>query len=321
VNSYLALKRFFLDAQMANFLRGHVGAFEAWGGLPRTLLYDNLKSALLERQGDAIRFHPTLLALAAHDRFEPRPVAVARGNEKGRVERAIRSIREGVFAARTWRDLEDLNGQAKVWCQGQAADRPCPEDRSVSVRTAFAQERPSLLAFPDNPFPTEEQVAVRAGKTPSVRFDRNDYSIPHTYVQRTLSVRASLSDVRVLDGSIVIATHPRHYDVGQQIEDPAHLAALVERKRKARQHRGQDRLAQAVPNSRTLDEALVRAVPHPNAVRLALERRRAQREQPPPLAVALPPDPRLRDLVVRPHALNDYDQLHGQEIAHDDHQP
>jgi transposase len=347
--------RFFLDAQMANFLRGHVGAFEAWGGLPRTLLYDNLKSALLERQGDAIRFHPTLLALAAHDRFEPRPVAVARGNEKGRVERAIRSIREGVFAARTWRDLEDLNGQAKVWCQGQAADRPCPEDRSVSMRTAFAQERPSLLALPDNPFPTEEQVAVRAGKTPSVRFDRNDYSIPHTYVQRTLSVRASLSDVRVLDGSIVIATHPRHYDAGQQIEDPAHLAALVERKRKARQHRGQDRLAQAVPNSRTLlvqaaergenlgsitaalprlldrygaceleaaiDEALARAVPHPNAVRLALERRRAQREQPPPLAVALPPDPRLRDLVVRPHALNDYDQLHGQEIAHDDHQP
>ncbi|HEX8893045.1 MAG TPA: IS21 family transposase [Terriglobales bacterium] len=75
--------RFFLDARMENFLRGHIGAFNTWCGLPRVLLYDNLKSAVLERQGDAIRFHPTLLAFAGHYRFEPRPVAVARGNEKG----------------------------------------------------------------------------------------------------------------------------------------------------------------------------------------------------------------------------------------------
>ena len=339
--------RFFLDAQMANFLRGHVAAFETWGGLPRVLLYDNLKSAVLERQGDAIRFHPTLLALAAHYRFEPRPVAVARGNEKGRVERAIRDIRDAFFAARTWTDLEDLNAQAALWCQGQAADRPCAEDRALSVRAAFEQERPRLLALPETPFPSEEQVAVRAGKTPYVRFDRNDYSIPHTHVQRTLSVRATLHAVRVLDGVEVIATHARSFDAGQQIEDAAHLAVLVERKRQARTHRSQDRLAQAVPNSRTLlvqagergenlgsitaallrlldtygaseleaaiDEALAREVPHPNAVRLALQRRREQRHQPPPVAVTLPPDPRLRELVVRPQALSDYDQLQPHE--------
>jgi len=52
--------RFFLGAHMENFLRGHVGAFAAWGGVPRTLLYDNLKSAVLERQGQAIRFNPVL---------------------------------------------------------------------------------------------------------------------------------------------------------------------------------------------------------------------------------------------------------------------
>ena len=75
--------RFFLDARMENFLRGHTGAFQAWGGrVPRVLLYDNLKSAVLERQAEAIRFHPTLLAFAGHYRYEPRPVAVARGNEK-----------------------------------------------------------------------------------------------------------------------------------------------------------------------------------------------------------------------------------------------
>jgi transposase len=75
--------RFFLDARMENFLRGHVAAFTAWNGCCRVVLYDNLRSAVLERHGDAIRFHPTLLAFAAHYRFEPRPVAVARGNEKG----------------------------------------------------------------------------------------------------------------------------------------------------------------------------------------------------------------------------------------------
>jgi transposase len=77
--------QFFLDARMESFLRGHMAAFQAWNGLPRILLYDNLKSAVLERQGDAIRFHPTLLEFAGHYRYEPRPVAPARGNEKGSV--------------------------------------------------------------------------------------------------------------------------------------------------------------------------------------------------------------------------------------------
>jgi len=74
--------RFFLDARMDSFLRGHTLAFAAFNGCSRVILYDNLKSAVLERQGDAIRFNPGLLALAGHYRFEPRPVAVARGNDK-----------------------------------------------------------------------------------------------------------------------------------------------------------------------------------------------------------------------------------------------
>ena len=152
--------RFFLDARMENFLRGHAAAFEAWQGVPRVLLYDNLKSAVSERRGDAIRFHPTLLGFAGHYRYEPRPVAVARGNEKGRVERAIRYVREAFFAARDFTDLDDLNAQAEAWCNGQAADRRCPEDPARSVREVFAEEAPRLLPLPDNPAPLLEQVAV-----------------------------------------------------------------------------------------------------------------------------------------------------------------
>ncbi len=342
--------RFFLDARMSNFLRGHEAAFQAWGGLPRVLLYDNLKSAVLERQGQAIRFHPTLLAFAAHYRFQPRPVAVARGNEKGRVERAIRYARDNFFPARAWADLDDLNAQAEAWCEGQAMQRPCPEDRSISVHEAFAQEQPLLLALPDNPFPTDEREAVTVGKSPYVRFDLNDYTVPHTHVRRTLTVLASPTEVRILDGGEVIARHGRSYDKDRQVEDPTHLAALVEVKRQARHHRAVDRLFHAAPSSgdllteaaargqnlgsltasllRLLDrygaaelqaaigEALARGVPHPNAVRLSLERRREGRRQDPPLAVALPDDARVKHLVVRPHNLHDYDQLHTQ--THDD---
>lgn len=147
--------RFYLNAARDAFVTGHVEAFTAWNGLPRTLLHDNLKSAVLERNGSAIRFNPHLLELAAHYRFEPRPVAVARGNEKGRVERAIRYIRTSFFAGREWADLEDLNAQADEWCAGIAADRACPEDNSMSVREAFERERAHLLELPGNPWPAE----------------------------------------------------------------------------------------------------------------------------------------------------------------------
>ena len=229
-----------------------VGAFTAWNGCPRVLLYDNLKSAVLERQGDAIRFHPALIAFAAHYRYDPRPVAVARGNEKGRVERAIRYVRDNFFPARKFADLDDLNVQAEAWSRGLAADRRCPGQDTLSVREAFAAEAPKLLALPDNPYPLIERVAVKAGKTPYVRFDLNDYSIPHTKVQRLLTVLADPNEVRIVDGALVLACHRRSYDKGAQIEDATHVQALVEHKRAARRHRGTDQLAKVAPESQTL---------------------------------------------------------------------
>jgi transposase len=335
--------RFYLDARMENFLRGHVAAFEAWGGVPRIALYDNLKSAVLERQGNAIRFNPTLLALAGHYRFEPRPVALARGNEKGRVERAIRYVRDAFFAARTFTDLEDLNAQADAWTSGPASERRCPEDEKLTVKAAFDQEKEGLLALPPTAFATDEVKAVSAGKTPYVRFDLNDYSVHHAYVQRALTVIADPRQVRIIDGAEVIATHPRSYDRGQQIEIPAHIDALVEHKHKASAHRTTDRLVQAIPQSRELlrqaaqrgeplgritrtlldlldryggaqleaaiGEALAREVPHPNAVRLALERQRQKQHSPPPVGVTLPDHLKRRDVTVRAHPLAGYDQL------------
>jgi transposase len=271
--------RFFPDAGMENFLRGHAAAFEAWQGVPRVLLYDNLKSAVLERRGDAIRLHPALLGFAGHYRYDPRPVAVARGNEKGRVERAIRYVRDRFFAARDFTSVDDLNAQAEAWCNGPAADRRCPEDPGRSVREVFAEEAPRLLPLPDNPAPLLERVAVTAGKTSYVRFDLNDYTVLHTDVRRVLTVLADPREVRVVDDGTVLACHRRSYGRGAQIEQAGHV------------------------------QALERGVPHPNAVRLALARRREQCGEAPPIGVVLPSHVQARDAPVQPHALETYDQL------------
>jgi transposase len=335
--------RFYLSATMASFLDGHVQAFIFFNAVPRTLLYDNLRTAVLERIGDAIRFHPTMLELAAWYHFQPRPVAVARGNEKGRVERSIRFVRERFFAARRFADVADLNAQALTWCATEAAERPCPEDRTRSVRACFEQEQPRLLALPDEPFPCQERVLVRAGKTPYVRFDLNDYSIPHTHVRRSLEILATLDSVRILDRGELIARHPRSYDRDAQIEDPAHIQALLDHKRSGRAHRAIDRLHHAAPSAarffalaaergvhlgsltRGLIElldtygaaalegafaaALAEDAAHLPAVRHLIDQQHARRGASPPIPVTLPNDPRVRALTVRPHPLTAYEQL------------
>ncbi len=343
--------RFFLSAAMPSFLRGHVEAFAFFGGIARVLLYDNLKSAVLERVGDAIHFHPTILALSAHYRFEARPVAPARGNEKGRVERSIRYVRDSFFAAREWHDLDDLNAKAMAWCTGLAADRRFHEDASRRVADAFKEEQSRLLPLPQEPFPCDERIEVHVGKTPYVRFDLNDYSIPHDHARRTLVVVASPDTVRILDGMDVIATHPRSWDRGQQIEDLSHVQELIDRKAHARLSRGLDRLARAVPSATPLlaraaerganlgnitarllavldavpaaelegavVEALARDTPSVGAVRQILDRRRAERGQPPAVLSRFTTHPHAANVVVQPHSLASYDQL-GKDSSDDD---
>jgi hypothetical protein len=270
-------------------------------------------------------------------------VAVARGNEKGRVERAIRFVRDRFFAARSFTDIADLNAQALRWCQEEASARPCPEDRTRSVLECFEEERPRLLSLPDNPFPCEERTVVRVHKTPYARFDLNDYSVPHIHVRRTLEIRATEDTVRILDADVVIAAHRRSFDRGQQIEDAPHIQSLVDHKRAARGHRAMDRLHHAVPTAAkffaaaalrgvhlgaltrglidlldthgaaALDAAFIAALAEDSAylggVRHFVDQHRAQRGQLPPIPVHLPDDPRVRALTVRPHNLADYEQL------------
>jgi len=226
---------------------------------------------------------------------------------------------------------------------GPADERPCPQDKTLTVGQAFVQEVPRLLALPTNPYPVEERVVVKVGKAPYVRFDLNDYSVPHTQVRKALTVLADAKTVRILDAQVVVASHARSYDKAQQIETESHITDLVDRKAQAHAQRGMGRLRQAVPASvelltqagargenlgsitaallRLVDRysarevqaavltALTRKVPHPHAVRLALEAQREARQVPAPVAVQLSGPVRLRDTVIHAHPLASYDQL------------
>jgi transposase len=336
--------RFYLDQTTESFFRGHVAAFGAFAGVPRTILYDNLKSAVLEREGDLVRFHPRILDLAGHYHFAPKPCAVARGNEKGRVERRVRDLREAFFAARPFHSIEDLNAQLDAWLERVQRGRPVPSDPDRRlVRDALVEERLRLLPLPEHPAPTDLVRPVNSGKTPYVRFDRNDYSIPHTHVRKTLLIVASDTLVRVTDGPLEIARHVRSYDAGQQIEDERHLAALTTEKRKAREHRGRNRLFAVCPAAKAFlgeialhgghlggtTSRLLRLLDQYGAVALdiairgahergafraesvahVLDQRRRAAGDKPAIIPAVSDDPRVRDQFVQPHRLDEYDNL------------
>ncbi|HEV8486621.1 MAG TPA: IS21 family transposase [Blastocatellia bacterium] len=334
---------FFFDQKLESFLRGHVHAFEDWSGLPRILLYDNLRSAVLERRGDAIHFHPRLLDLCAHYHFAARPCQVRAGNQKGRVERVIRYIRESFFAARPFTTLEDFNRQALAWRDREAHRRPWPDDDHQTVEEAFQKEKPRLLPLPLHRFETDLLVPVRSGKTIYIRFDLNDYSIPPDAGRRPLTLAASESMVRILDGSKEVARHRRSYDRHQLVLDPAHQEALLEEKRKAVGSTPGGRLAQAVPESEALldaafargesarrqttqllglldlygatelraavHEALERKTPRASSVAFILSKRRRSTGRLVPPPVDLSHRPELEDLSVTPHNLVTYDDL------------
>ena len=208
---------FTLDQTLESFLRGHVEAFDALGGTARTLVYDNLRSAVLDRRGAAVQFHPRLLELAGHYHFAPRPCTPGRGNEKGKIERQIQYLRHAFFAARPFRDLDDLNAQFRRWRDDVAHQRRHPEQPDRTVAEVWADEKPRLLPLPAHPFETELVRVVRSGKTPYVRFDRNLYSIPHTHVRKPLTLLASDTRVRILDQQTELARHRRTYDTAQTV--------------------------------------------------------------------------------------------------------
>jgi hypothetical protein len=267
--------------------------------------------------------------------------------QKGKVERGIRYVRSSFFAGRKWNGIEDLNAQALEWCRKDAADRLWTKDGRSTVKDAFEKEKGKLISLPDAPYPVYDRKEVKVGKVPYVAFDANEYTIPHEHIKRILAVMATLEEVQILDGNLLIAKHKRSFEKKKRIENKEHVDKLLDQKRNAKKHRAIERLRAAVPSceefleraasrghslgritqdlTKLLDlygvselEAAVQHcleadTAHAHAVTQALELRRSARGLPPPVKLHFESNPAITNLVVKPNPLSTYDKLMKKE--------
>jgi transposase len=333
---------FFFDQSLENFLTGQIRAFHDMGGSARTLIYDNLKAAVIERYGPKARFNPKLLELCAHYHYQPQLCSPHRANEKGRVERTIGFIRQGFFEGRPFTNLADFNRRALEW-RDRVMLRPHPERKPQTVLDVFLEEKTHLLPLPAHPFVVERLKPVRCRKTIYIRFDLNDYSIPPQAVGKKLTLAASDTRVRILDGPRLLASHRRSYDREEVVKDPAHEKALYKLRRKARSSTALERLTDLVPAAETflrqafdkgesarnltqklllllddygkddlqlaIETALERNTPRLSSVAFVLNNRRTASTKKPPLPVQLEHRPDLAEIYVKPHSPEVYDEL------------
>jgi transposase len=328
------------DTTIHSLSRSLIRAASYFGGVTRQWLFDNPKTVVHERHGDAVRFHPTLLGLCAHFRVQPRLCGVRQPEHKGKVERAIRYLRDRFLAGRRITNIDHGNRELLQFLDEIALQRPHPRDHTRAVRDALAEESARLLAVPD-PLPsTEHAIPVEIDKQAFARLDTNRYSVPSAYAERTITLAGDDRVVRLLDGATEVARHSRSFGRHQVIEDPAHRAELLRERRGARDLKGRDRLRAAAPRvdellarwvddgrvlgvmcfrlGRVLDlygatvfgaavgDVLDRGATDFGALSVACEQRRRQQARPIPIDVSLPAHIPDRDVI--PHALEDYDE-------------
>lgn len=179
---------FVLDLTVYSLTRSLVRAASAFGGVTRQWLFDNPKIVVLERRGDAVRFHPTLLDLCGKMRVEPRLCAVRRPEHKGKVERSIRYLRDRFLAGRSITGVAEGNAQLARFVAEIAGPRPHPVLASRTVADVLTDERPRLLALPD-PLPDIDRVEpIGADRQAFIRFETNRYSVPTDHAERALTV-------------------------------------------------------------------------------------------------------------------------------------
>jgi hypothetical protein len=226
-----------------------------------------------------------------------------------------------------------------MWRDQVAHQRRWPQQDDRTVEQVFRDEQPRLIPLPLHPFDTDRIETVCSGKTIYVRFDLNDYSIPPEAVGHPLTLVASDTAVRLLDGGTEMARHIRSYDRQQQVLDPSHRDAVLKLKRRAFHATPAGRLEQAVPESKTLldlafaqgesagsqtsqllklldeygpaalrraiVEALQRNTPRASSVAFLLRRQ----ARAPRVALDLSGHPEAQSIDVRPHDLETYDEL------------
>lgn len=255
-HSRMLFAQFVWDLTASSLRRSLLDAHVFFGGSPREWLFDNARCVVVARDGAQVRFHEGLTELSGQLLTSPRLCKVRAPQEKGKVERAVRYLREAFLAARTIRDPAEGNAALVSFLRDVAPARPHPNDTTRTVGEVFAEERARLLALP-SPMPSREHTQpVTVDATAAVRVDGNDYSVPARYAapERRGDLTAALdaSTVRMLDGGQEVARHARCWGRRQRIEDPAHRAEVIALRPGVAPLKGRERLREELPGIEAL---------------------------------------------------------------------
>lgn len=218
---------FFHDQKTSALLEGHIRAFNHWGGSPRRMIYDNMRTAVKANLGKQVEFTSSLLQLANHYRFEPIACNPRSGWEKGKVENVIRYVRVNFSVeSRTYSDLKELNEQLSYWIKN-VADMRDLDGSGESVGSAMLKEREFLTPVSD-PFEAYEEVTAKVNKKSMVQYDTNLYSIPPKYVNQNLIIRADSEHICVFSEKDLVAKHKRCWEKGKKIASTQHVEQIIE---------------------------------------------------------------------------------------------
>jgi len=201
------------------FIEGHLMAFSALGGIPYGIRYDNLATVVLKRRPE-VQHNPRFLEFSRHYHIEIRLCNPGAGNEKGRVERAIRTLRETCFnTLEKSSSLKALNHALHEWVDHKNQT----VHRTTEEKPADLLQEEKLRPLPEKPWNNVLiHPPVKTTKTALMIFDTNSYSVPDYLVGKSLSIHSTPDTVMIYDGAKRVASHPRSFDRRRQIINPLH---------------------------------------------------------------------------------------------------
>ncbi len=206
--SRLIWARFVAHQDLQTVLRCHMAALAALGGVPREILYDRMKTAVIGEDAQAhIVYNRALIDFAGHYGFHPRACRPYRAKTKGKVERPFRYIREDFFLARSFRNLDDLNAQLAHWLGIVANPRVHATTQRV-VNEAFAEEKLVLQPLPLVPFRAVLKLERRVSHEGMVSVGGNLYSVPDATRKRVVEVHSLADEIHIFEADRLIAVHP-----------------------------------------------------------------------------------------------------------------
>jgi len=212
------------------FCEGHNVSFEFFGGVPCSILYDNLKLAVARILGDGRRQRTRIFSeLQSHYLFADRFGRPGKGNDKGKVEGLVGYARRNFMVPIPHAaSFSELNAQLLECCRRRLNDRLRGHDETIGER--LVRDQAALLPLPPAPYEACEKKAARVSSLSLVRYRGNDYSVPTAYGHREVLVRGYVHEVVIACGAEEIARHPRSYEREDFIFNPLHYLALLERK-------------------------------------------------------------------------------------------